>query len=212
MTMLYLLRHGRIDWPEADCFIGQTDASLNLEGRRQAGAWRSEIGQVKFSAVWSSDLRRTAETAAIIFSGRKVNVRNCRDLREIQLGRWEGMPRIRVREELPDLWAARGMDLADFKPPGGESFRELQHRVVRRVKQIAAETAGAVCIVTHAGVIRVLICHLLEMPLTNLFRIRLDYGSLSIVSCQPEHVEVCTLNLRPSDSNCLAGEEIGRLA
>ena len=47
-------------------------------------------------------------------------------------------------------------DLADFRPPGGESFRDLQQRVLPQIARIAEETAGTACIVTHAGVIRVL--------------------------------------------------------
>jgi broad specificity phosphatase PhoE len=77
------------------------------------------------------------------------------------------------------------------------------------VTRIAAETPGDACIVTHAGVIRVLICYFLLMPLSNLFRIRLDYGSLSIVSYSPERVEVCALNLRPPHHSCSLGGEIG---
>ena len=209
MTLLYLLRHGAIDWPKADCFIGQTDAPLSAEGRRQAGAWRSELHKLEFTAVWASDLTRATETAGIIFAGRAAGVRTCRELREIKLGEWDGLPRDRVRQSHPDLWRARGEDLADFRPPGGESFRDLQQRVVPRVTRIAAETPGDACIVTHAGVIRVLICHVLQMPLTNLFRIRLDYGSLSIVSYSPERVEVCALNLRPPNLIRSPGGEIG---
>ena len=131
------------------------------------------------------------------------------NLREIQLGEWDGLPRDRVRQSHPDLWRARGEDLAGFRPPGGESFRDVQERVVPRVTRIAAETPGDACIVTHAGVIRVLICHVLQMPLTNLFRIRLDYGSVSIISYSPERVEVCALNLRPSNLIRSPGGEIG---
>jgi probable phosphoglycerate mutase len=208
MTLLYLLRHGAIDWPDADCFIGQTDAPLSAEGRRQAGAWRSELPKLEFTAVWASDLTRATETAGIIFAGRAAGVRTCRELREIKLGEWDGLPRDCVRQSHPDLWRARGEDLADFRPPGGESFRDLQQRVVPRVMRIAAETPGDACIVTHAGVIRVLICHFLLMPLSNLFRVQLDYGSLSIVSYSPERVEVCALNLRPPNLSCSPGGEI----
>jgi probable phosphoglycerate mutase len=209
MTLLYLLRHGAIDWPEPECFIGQTDARLSSEGRLQANAWRNEFQDAEFTAVWSSDLARATETAGIIFAGRAAGVRTCRELREIQLGEWDGQPRSRVRESHNDLWRARGEDLAGFRPPGGESFRELQQRAVPQIGRIAEETQGSACIVTHAGVIRVLICHVLEIPLPNLFRIRLDYGSLSIVSYSSERVEVCALNLRPPNLSCSPGGEIG---
>lgn len=197
MTLLYLLRHGEIEWPEADGFIGQTDAPLSARGRRQAHAWSHELGSTTFTGIWSSDLRRATETAAIVFAGRNLVVRSCKDLREIHLGEWDGLPRRRVRERHPDLWHARGKDLAGFRPPGGESFSDLQERAVRRVLQIAATATGAVCLITHAGVIRVLICHCLQMPLSNLFRIRLDYGSMSMAAFEPDDVEVCALNLKP---------------
>jgi alpha-ribazole phosphatase len=200
MTKLYLLRHGAIDWPEARCFIGQTDAPLGTQGRRQAEYWRKEFRNLKFTAAWSSDLRRATETAEIIFAGPEIGFQTCRQLREIQLGEWDGMPRTRVKEHYPDLWFARGKDMAGFKPPGGESFRDVQQRVVPLIMQIAAQTPESACIVTHAGVIRVLICHFLQMPLSNLFRIRLDYGSLSIVSYSSQRVEVCVLNLRPVEN------------
>jgi alpha-ribazole phosphatase len=209
MTLLYLLRHGAIDRAEADCFLGQTDAPLSAEGRLQAYALRNELHNLEFSAVWSSDLTRAAETAGIIFAGRATGVQTCKKLREIKLGEWDGLTRDRVRESHPGLWRARGDDLADFRPPGGESFRDLQERVVPQIAMIAKETPGTACIVTHAGVIRVLICHVLQIPLSNLFRIRLEYGSVSIVSCSPGRVEVCALNLRSSNLSCFPGGEIG---
>jgi probable phosphoglycerate mutase len=195
--MLYLLRHGAIDWPEAECFIGQTDAPLSAQGRLQARCWRKELRKLELTAVWSSDLRRAAETAEIIFAGRNAAFQTCRQLREIQLGEWDGLPRARLRENQPGLWFARGKDIAGFRPPGGESFRDLQQRVVPLVMGIAVQTPGSACIVTHAGVIRVLICHFLQMPLSNLFRIRLDYAGLSIVAYSSKRVEVCVLNRRP---------------
>jgi probable phosphoglycerate mutase len=209
MPMLYLLRHGAIETPEAGCFIGQLDVALSEEGRRQAVAWQGVLADVSFSAVWASDLTRTRETADIVFEGSGIAVQASGDLREIRLGKWEGVPRRRLREESPGLWHARGRNLAGFKPPGGESFQDLQERVIRKVERIARETGGNVCVVTHAGVIRVLICHFLAMELNHLFRIRVDYAALSIVACSPERIEVCALNLRPSTFCCPAGGEIG---
>ena len=206
MTLLYLLRHGAIDWPEVDCFIGQTDAPLSSEGRLQANALRNELQNVEFAAVWSSELSRATETAGIIFAGRAAGVRTCRELREIKLGEWDGLPRGHVRESHPDLWRARGEDLAGFRPPGGESFADLEQRVRPQITQIAEETQGTACIVTHAGVIRVLICRVLQVPLTNLFRIRIDYGSLSIVSDSPKRIEVCALNLSPPTLQVIPGQ------
>jgi probable phosphoglycerate mutase len=205
MTILYLLRHGAIDWPEPDTFIGQTDPPLSAEGRRQALSWRNPIREAGFSAVWSSDLKRCTETASLIFGGSQAKIRFSSGLREIHLGDWDGIPRRRIREDHPDLWEARGRDLGGFRPPGGESFLDLQQRVVCQVAILAAKDPGPVCIVTHAGVIRVLVCHCLGIPLANLFRIRLNLAQLSVVSMAPERLEVLGLNLPPPGSGGLPG-------
>jgi alpha-ribazole phosphatase len=206
MTLLYLMRHGAIDWPEPDSFIGQTDVPLSKEGRIQAKAWRNAFRQIEVADAWSSDLARAVESARILFNGRTTDVRTCQELREIHLGAWDGLPRSYVRENHPDLWRARGVDPAGFRPPGGESFADLEQRVLPHIIRIVEESQGPVCIVTHAGVIRVLICRLLHAPLVNLFRIRFDYGSLSIVSYSPERIEVCALNLSPPTLQVIPGQ------
>jgi probable phosphoglycerate mutase len=207
MTLLYLMRHGAIDWPEAaDCFMGQTDAPLGPVGRVQAQAWRNAFEAIEFAGVWSSDLARAADYAGILFKGRSEAVQTCGELREIDLGEWDGLPRRWVRENHPDLWRARGADMAGFRPPEGESFSDLERRVLPHINRIVEETRGAVCIVTHAGVIRVLICRLLHAPLSNLFRIRIDCGSLSLVAYSPERIEVCALNLSPPALQVLPGQ------
>ena len=63
MTLLYLLRHGEIEWPEEDCFIGQTDAPLSAQGRRQARVWNHELRSLELTGIWSSDLQRATEIA-----------------------------------------------------------------------------------------------------------------------------------------------------
>ena len=196
MTTFYLLRHGAVDW-QPGCFLGQTDALLSREGRTQAGFWRDGLAGTAFDQVWCSDLSRTVETARIIFDGRKEKIRPCRDLREIHLGDWEGVPRSDIRKSFPGLYDARGRDLAGFRPPGGESFGDLQNRVVSKVTEIAEANKEKVCLVVHAGVIRVLICHCLEMALSNLFRIQVDYAGLSIVRLSQDAVEVRAVNIRP---------------
>ena len=197
MTVFHLLRHGEIDLPEPGCFLGQTDVALNARGRHQARFWREKFADQFFSAVWCSDLARTTETAEAVFSGRSEPIHGCREFREIHLGKWEGVPRSRIRELYPALWKARGEDLAGFRPPEGESFGDVGKRVWPMVKRIAEITSGPVCIVTHAGVIRVLVCRFLGLDLSNLFRIHLDYGSLSIVSLSAKGPRVEALNLTP---------------
>jgi broad specificity phosphatase PhoE len=181
MPLLYLLRHGQIDWPQSDCFIGHTDAPLSAAGREGVLAWRDHFRGLAFGEVWSSDLRRALQSAELLSPGRESEIRVTSELRELNLGEWERRPRDHVRATRPDLWKARGDDLGGFRPPGGESFSDLQKRIVACIGNICADSSAPVLVVTHAGVIRVLICAVLGLPLSNLFRILIDYASITMV-------------------------------
>ena len=120
------------------------------------------------------------------------------ELREIRLGAWEGQLFDTVRKTNPQEFQRRGDHTAEHRPPGGESFDDLQHRVWPVFTKVACLPDRAILMVTHAGVIRVLLCRLLGMPLKNLFRIALTYGSLSIIDFGPKGYRVRAVNLSPS--------------
>jgi probable phosphoglycerate mutase len=196
MPLLYLLRHGEIESPRRDCFIGHTDVPLSSAGRDQILAWRDHFRDVAFRAVWSSNLLRAVQSAKLLSPGRESQIRTSRELRELNLGEWEGLPRDQVRAAHPDLWKARGENLSGFRPPGGESFGDLQRRVIPCIRGICAEPSDPVLVATHAGVIRVLICAVLDMPLANLFKIRIDYASLTVLDFGASAATVRALNMR----------------
>ena len=199
MTTLYLLRHGAIEKNSEKRFVGQIDPPLSEKGRQQAKLWRQRLKDDKFSMVWSSDLWRARETAALVCPDWRNTVRMSADLREIHLGEWDGVAMAQIRKQFPELWQARGEDFGGFRPPGGESFADLQQRVVPVVENIADQTEGKVLLITHAGVIRVFLCHALQMPLSNLFRVHLDYGALTIIEYKNCTQRVKAVNLNPGD-------------
>ena len=116
-------------------------------------------------------------------------------LREINLGRWEGLTQEQVQINYPDLWKHRGQDPANCRPPDGESFKDLSARVVPAFETIARQAQGNILVVAHAGVIRVILCHLLDIPLVHVFRIGQDYGALNLID--PQGPRVMGVNLRP---------------
>lgn len=117
--------------------------------------------------VWSSPLRRCAELAACLDAEAQIDAR----LAEMNFGAWEG----RAWDDIPrtelDAWAA---DVAGYAPPGGESPLALQRRVLAFVNELAVPEA---LIVTHAGVIRVLLAHLQALPPAQWTRLTFPYGS-----------------------------------
>ncbi len=197
-TMLYLMRHGAIETSKEKRFVGQIDPPLSPDGREQSELQGRQLRDIPFSRVWCSDLKRAYETAAIVCRDSGLRLQPAPQLREINLGRWDGIAMSQIREAFPDLWQARGEDIGHFRPPGAESFSDLQQRAVPFIRHIADQSAGNMLIVTHAGVIRVLLCRVLEMPLSHLFRIHLDYGGLTLIQDINGMPRVMAVNLSPA--------------
>jgi broad specificity phosphatase PhoE len=161
---LILIRHGDLGDRRRGRYIGQTDAPLSAEGRRQAAALTGPLVRLlNGTSVLVSPLRRTRETAAIAL-GRCANFAVDSNLREIDFGRWEGMGFAEILAVDPaavERWAALA---EDFAFPGGESIGNFRKRIGAAAGRIAADPAGTAVVVTHGGVIRFLICHFLGLP------------------------------------------------
>jgi probable phosphoglycerate mutase len=197
---VYLLRHGDSRPDAVRRFIGRSDAPLNETGRAQAEFWRRGLTRIPFSRICCSDLKRSVETARIIGRRIKVPLSSLPELAEIDLGSWDGMPVSEVRRLFTGEYDRRGADLAGFRPPGGESFSDLSARVVPVFEELVQHSAGNLLIVGHAGVNRVILCHLLGMPLANLFHLDQGYGCLNIIEFSRNTHMVARLNI-PAEIN-----------
>ncbi len=192
---IYLLRHAEpLVEPGGRRYIGQTDPPLSPFGIGQAQRWREYFGNKAIEFFFSSDLQRAAHTARIIAEGRHAEVLLLPELRELNLGAWEGMTFDEVRCRDPEGFARRGRDPVHYRPTGGESFDELRRRAVPAFERIMAQATGRVLVVGHAGVNRVILCHLLGMPLAHLFRLGQDHAGLNVVEILPSGLRVRAVN------------------
>lgn len=195
-SAIYLLRHGDSRQDEVKRYVGRTDHPLNAAGRAQAERWRTELSGIPFRRFYCSALQRSEETSRIIRGNRDVAVTVLEDLGEISMGKWEDVPMKDVRRDFPDEYEKRGADPAHHRPPGGESFTELRDRVVPLFEGLLPAD-GPILLVGHAGVNRVILCHLLGMPLDNIFRLGQDYGCLNAIARENGACRVEVMNHRP---------------
>jgi probable phosphoglycerate mutase len=203
---IYLLRHGAIQFPK-DCkrYIGWHDPPLNSIGFRQAVAWAGYFSGLGLEEIYCSDLIRCRVTAGIISTRFSLEPRVYPELREVSLGAWEGKSFQYVQTLQPQEFQKRGAHLADHRPPGGESFRDLQNRAWPLFEAVVRRLRRRALIVTHAGVIRVLLCRLLDMPLESLFSIGQSYGALTIIGVRPQGCRLQGLNLQQPQQAPSAG-------
>lgn len=192
MKTIYLLRHGKIARQAEKRFVGQIDVPLDEEGLSQAKWWREELDKAAFGQIYCSDLIRSRETARIIAGEEHIHIMP--QLREINLGEWDGLSKTEVRARFPGKWKKRGENLASYRPLGGESFTDLYARVIPVFEQIVKQAEKDAFIVGHAGVNRMILCHVLGVPLANLFRLGQDYASLNTIGCKEKPWRVIALN------------------
>jgi len=196
-TVLYLVRHGAIVCSSEKRFVGQIDLPLSEEGVEQAWALRQWLKPVHFSQVFSSDLWRARRTCRIVSRSRANAVVTLPALREIDLGEWEGFTFREIKQRFPEEFAARGRDIENWRPPGGESFADCHVRVMSVLEGILARSQGNILLVGHAGINRLILCELLGIPIANLHRIGQDYGCLNVIDYSGRRARLELLNFTP---------------
>ena len=195
---VYLLRHGAIELPHDRTMVGQIDLPLSAEGTQQAGWWRQAVACLPLDKIYCSDLIRSYRTAQIVAGVREKIIQVVPELREINLGAWDGLTRDAIRERFPAEWAQRQQDVIAHRPPGGESFLDLRARVVPVFDNLIQNLTGNILIAGHAGVNRVILSTILGMPLANIFRLKVDYGSLSTIEVVKDEEMIAAMNVIPA--------------
>ena len=197
MSTLYLIRHGEIANVSPRRYIGRLDLPLTPNGQKQMAELAEVLSPISIDRVICSPLSRCTESAQILSENSNVLPEIDPNLTEIALGSWEGLTVAEVRKRYPGHYEARGKDLACFRPLGGESFQDLRNRVLPAFHHICSAAGEQIAIVSHAGVNRVLLCHVLGVPLANLFRLEQDYGCVNILRHKAGTIQIKSINLRP---------------
>jgi probable phosphoglycerate mutase len=150
-----LLRHGRTAWNDARRMQGRVDIPLSEAGRAQVAAWRLPAS-LAGARIVASPLARAIETARLI-AGAEPEVAH--ELVEMDWGAWEGRTFDDLRAEFGPAYAVAESLGVDYRPPRGESPRDVQVRIERWFARVSTEP-GPVVAVTHNGVLRALVARL----------------------------------------------------
>jgi molybdenum cofactor cytidylyltransferase len=189
VLQVLLVRHARPVGPGGKRFVGHSDLPLAPAGVEQAGRLADRLmkitGGACFNSIYSSDLGRSLQTAEIVAERCGTPVEAKPWLRELDVGLWEGMTPDEAAEQYPAEYQRRELDLVGQPCPGGESFEELESRVVPRFLDLVTESLAAghrrILVVGHKGVNRVLLAHFQGLPLADIFSIKQDYCALTQV-------------------------------
>ncbi|MGE5593856.1 MAG: histidine phosphatase family protein [Betaproteobacteria bacterium] len=186
MTRVFLVRHGETEWNTARKYQGHRDVPLSPAGERQSERLALRLMEENLAAVYTSDLSRAVMTAHAIAKPHGLEVVQLRELREIDVGDWEGM-------SLDELQRARRADVEKWLEdtvnnpiPGGESYANLRDRVVPKVMELVrAHPDASICVVSHAGPVKMILCNALGITIDHRHRIDLANASLCAVEYSP---------------------------
>ena len=167
-----LLRHGAVEGGIR--FRGCRDDPLSSEGQRQMEQAMQDTSD--WTAVVASPLRRCLEFANRLSRVRDLPLSIDFAWREREFGDWEGQaPEQIPADELTRFWT----DPTRFTPPNGESYDDFRRRILTLWKTCLTTRERHTLIVTHGGVIRIIIAEVLQMSPEALLRIEVPFGSLT---------------------------------
>lgn len=179
MTTLVLVRHATTA-ATGKRLGGRTQASLDEAGRGQAERAAQRLADVPLKAIYASPLPRTLETAEIVASGHRLEVRRDDGLLEVEYGDWTDRP-------LKPLTRTKRWPVIQARPslvtfPNGESIRSAQLRAIDAIEAIVARhRKGAVAVVSHADLIKAVVSFYLGQPLDLFQRLVVSPASVTVL-------------------------------
>jgi alpha-ribazole phosphatase len=181
-TRIHLIRHGQVVGAGTPRYNGHADVGLSEFGVSQYHTIKEKFSGVAISACYSSDLTRCVTGANILGAHFGVEPVTDRNLRELNIGVWEGKTWAELQDEYPVEWRARLADIVGYRVPGGENLLDLQARIMPVIDRIVVKHRGEeVLVVAHGGANRVILLNAIGAPLSSLFNIEQNYCCRNII-------------------------------
>ena len=192
---LILVRHGDVEAAPGLC-LGQTDAALSASGfatmQQLAATWTEAPPRFLFS----SDLKRAQQAAAIFAARFAIEPLIDARLREVDLGAWDGQRWDEIMRSDAARYEHWASNWVIQEAPGGESFADVIRRTGAWLSSLLSSThdEDVVLAVAYAGSIRALLCHALGLPASRAFALHIDHAHVARVRSRRGQFEVCYAN------------------
>ena len=195
MAKIYLLRHGQTAWNKELFFRGQRDIPLDNHGLAQADCASRALEGVRLAKIYSSPLSRAMQTAEPAASGKGLAVTRVPEFLDIDYGQWSGKSQKQIEKLYPELNRQWLESPQQVRFPEGEDLAAVRERAFPQLEVLTkAADDGAILVVSHRVVLKVLICAALDMPLSKFWQIKLDTASLSVLNLEKGRFTLVQLN------------------
>lgn len=197
--MIVLMRHAAIEGAKG-CCIGRTDVPLSPKGREQAGSLALPLSEIGFARLCVSPAGRAVETLhpLAVRLGMEKAVEIFPGLAEIDMGEWDGLFFKDILARFPEAYRERGEQLGSYRTPGGESFNDVADRALAVLRELAGGAMPTLC-VTHAGVIRSVLCRVTGRPMDTLFEFKPGHTECTVLSPSGDRLDLVATGVAPAD-------------
>ena len=190
MLELFLLRHGQVS--QENCYIGATDVDISDIGKLQLKRQRMLLSSLDFDEIISSPLKRCTQTYSLLELDKEAVLDH--RIREVDFGSWEERRFDEIAENYPAEIEKWSDNPENFIFPNGEAIFDFRTRIIEFCEYLKTLSSSRVLIISHGGVIRHMICYLLNLPLENYLYFQVEYGHLTIVELFSEGGVLTALN------------------
>lgn len=175
-TVIDLLRHGEVEGGSK--YRGHQDDPLSEAGWQQLQQVTKE--NQGWQHIVTSPLQRCSSFASELAVSFNLPLVQDNAFKEIYFGAWEGKSADELLKSEPDKIKQYWADPVNYTPPQAENFSDFENRIMNAWGNLFSLYEGKhILLLSHAGVIRVILCHILDMPLTQLFRLDIALASMS---------------------------------
>ena len=180
MPELVMVRHGETPWNAEELFRGREDIPLSDRGHEQAAVLADYLGCENIRSLYTSPLQRAAATAVPLAERSGLEPVRVNTLTDMDFGAWQGLPLSEVRTRYPELYRTWQDRPEQVSLPGGERLDEVSGRVIPFLQDAMRHNGdGAIAIVTHRVILKVMVCFLLGVSNASFWKFRLDTAGVT---------------------------------
>jgi broad specificity phosphatase PhoE len=185
----YIIRHADKEKGDfTNLQLPLQDSPISQMGQEQARNLQGFFADKEIAHIYISAYQRTGQTIAFVAEHFGLTLIVDDRLNEIDIGLFEMATEDEVREKFPAEWQAYRERSSDFRFPEGESGEEAQKRIVEFLEEKRqAHGDENVIAVSHDGLIRTLMCHLMNIPVTNRWNFHVDLCGITEITYQPDY-------------------------
>ena len=181
MMKIYIVRHGETQWNKEEVFRGRKDISLNEIGKKQVERVGLYFSHRPINRIVSSPLARARQTAEAISNIISIAIETMEELTDFNFGIWEGLPLREVEKRFPADFAIWKTSPEKLRIENGDTLAMVRNRISAGLANITSGQEGAVVIVTHRVICKIIVLHALGIGNEHFWDMKYDPGSITLL-------------------------------